>query len=395
MSGFATYPSLLPRLTAEWALSNTAAGLIGGILFVAYAMAVPFLTGLTDRVDARQVYIVSCLIASAGSAVFGLFADGLVIALLGQALFGLGFAGVFMPGLKALSDRIDPASQSRAVALYTALSSIGLGASFALSGWIADRLDWRASFYLAAAGPMIAAAIGAWSLEPKRPHVEAQPLSLGRRMRLVLRNRPAVGYILGYAAHCWELYGLRAWMVAFFAFVEVRLDAATASPVAPTAIGAGVALVGMITSIYCNELARAFARARLVLVIMALSPPLAFALGIVGAQSLWLAVVLGALYYGNVMADSALLTAGTVASAVPQQRGATMALHSTVGFGAGLLSPVLFGLVLDVVGRGDPLAWAFAFLVLAVPAIPASWLVGRLSGRTEPAQAEPVGVGGP
>jgi MFS family permease len=146
MSGFATYPSLLPRLTAEWALSNTAAGLIGGILFLAYAVTVPFLTGLTDRVDARRVYVVSCLIASTGSAVFGLFADGLAIALLGQALFGLGFAGVFMPGLKALSDRIDPASQSRAVALYTALSSIGLGASFALSGWIADLVGWRASF---------------------------------------------------------------------------------------------------------------------------------------------------------------------------------------------------------------------------------------------------------
>lgn len=395
MSGFATYPSLLPRLADEWGLTNAAAGLIGGVLFLAYAVAVPFLTGLTDRVDARQIYVVSCLIASAGSAVFGLFADGLAIALVGQALFGLGFAGVFMPGLKALSDRIDAASQSRAVALYTALSSIGLGASFALSGWIADHIGWRASFYAAALGPLIAAGIGAWSLEPRRPLVEAQPASLARRMRLVLRNRPAVGYIVGYAAHCWELYGLRAWLVAFFVFVEIRLSGSGASPLSPTVITAGVALIGMVTSIYCNELARAFARARLVLIIMTLSAPLAFALGIVGAQALWAAALLGAFYYGIVMADSALLTAGTVASAVAEQRGATMALHSTLGFGAGLLSPVVFGLVLDAVGRDDPWAWAFAFLALAAPAIPAGWLVKRLAGPAGPTGLEAREAGSP
>jgi hypothetical protein len=33
--------------------------------------------------------------------------------------------------------------------------------------------------------------------------------------RPVLHNRPAMGYILGYGAHCFELYGIRTWLVAF------------------------------------------------------------------------------------------------------------------------------------------------------------------------------------
>ena len=37
--------------------------------------------------------------------------------------------------------------------------------------------------------------------------------------RPVFRNRAALGYILGYAAHCFELYALRTWIVAFWAFV--------------------------------------------------------------------------------------------------------------------------------------------------------------------------------
>jgi MFS family permease len=383
MMGFATYPALLPRLTVEWGLSNAEAGLIGGVLFFAYALGVPFLTGLTDRIDSRRVYVVSCLVAGAGSAIFGWFADGLWIALLGQAVFGIGFAGIFMPGLKALSDRIDSARQSRAVALYTALSSTGLGASFALSGWIADQVGWRASFYAAAAGPLVAAAIAAFALEPREPQPDPRAVNLMRRFRLVLRNRPAVGYIIGYSAHCWELYGLRAWMVAFFAFVASRLpaDMGTGWALMPTEIAGAIALVGMVTSIYCNELALRFHRTRVVLVVMMLSSPLAFVLGLVGAQALWLAIALGAIYYGVVMADSALLTAGTVAASVPEQRGATMALHSTLGFSAGLLAPVLFGIVLDLLARSGPWAWSFGFLALALPNLPAAWLLRRLAGK--------------
>jgi hypothetical protein len=40
--------------------------------------------------------------------------------------------------------------------------------------------------------------------------------------RPVLRNRAALGYILGYGAHCFELYGMRTWIVAFWAPLSWR-----------------------------------------------------------------------------------------------------------------------------------------------------------------------------
>src|SRR5258708_10603084 len=106
MAGFATSPALLARLAAEWSFSNTEAGLVGGILFLGYVAAVPVLTSLTDRIDARRIYLCSTLIAAAGSAVFATIAAGLWGALAGQAPFGIGLSGVHMPGLKAPSDRI-------------------------------------------------------------------------------------------------------------------------------------------------------------------------------------------------------------------------------------------------------------------------------------------------
>lgn len=67
------------------------------------------------------------------------------------------------------------------------------------------------------------------------------------------------------------------------------------------------------------------------------------------------------------MGDSASLTAGAVANAHIDQRGATMAVHSLFGFGAAFFSPLVFGAVLDLAGGQDSvMAWGLGFVSLAV-----------------------------
>jgi hypothetical protein len=51
-----------------------------------------------------------------------------------------------------------------------------------------------------------------------------------------------------------------------------------------------------------------------------------------------------------VPADSGALTSGTTASATPMYRGATLALHSTVGFGLSALGGWGAGVALDAAG---------------------------------------------
>ena len=57
MTGFAAYWSLLPVLQAEWHMSNALAGWLSGAFFGGYVLVVAFLTAMTDRVDARYVFI--------------------------------------------------------------------------------------------------------------------------------------------------------------------------------------------------------------------------------------------------------------------------------------------------------------------------------------------------
>ena len=72
--------------------------------------------------------------------------------------------------------------------------------------------------------------------------------------------------------------------------------------------------------------------------------------------------------YGfTVPGDSGSLTAGMSQSAIPENRGATMALHSTIGFAMSALGAWGTGVALDI--AGGPMsasAWLAAFSLLAV-----------------------------
>ena len=76
-------------------------------------------------------------------------------------------------------------------------------------------------------------------------------------------------------------------------------------------------------------------------------------------------VAIIAVVYGMALyADTGTLTAGTVSSAEPSLRGATMAVHAMLGFVGATLGPATAGIVLDLSGgRDDPVAWGAALLV--------------------------------
>ncbi|HEY5719845.1 MAG TPA: MFS transporter, partial [Gammaproteobacteria bacterium] len=73
-------------------------------------------------------------------------------------------------------------------------------------------------------------------------------------------------------------------------------------------------------------------------------------------------VALALLYSVTVQADSSALTAGAVAHAETGRRGATLAVHSLIGFGGGFAGPLLLGVILDATGGGASVAsWGIAF----------------------------------
>jgi MFS family permease len=379
MTGFAAYSTLLPRLQVEWGLNNSQAGLISGAFVAGYMAAVPLLTSLTDRVDARRVYLVSSVVAAAALAGMALFAEGLVSASLLQLAVGAGVAGTYMPGLRALTDNVSgTGAQSRAVSFYTAVFGLGTSLSILLSGWIADTMGFRWAFGLGAIGPLAAGLMVALGLPPRKP----TPLH-GTRMldfRPVLKSREVRPYIFGYAVHCWELFGSRSWLVAFIVFAQQSQTAGGAGPAVWSAvtIAAIANLFGPAASIGGNELAMRHGRERLIWRAMLVSGALTCTLGFAAALPWYALVGLVMLHMCLIMGDSSALTAGLVTRIDERVRGAAMAVHSMLGFGAGIFAPLVFGAVLDLAGgNSSPLAWGLAFMSLGVGAIAMAFAIRR------------------
>lgn len=356
-----TVAALVPFFIDTWGLSNTGAGWLAGAIYVGYMGAVPFLAAITDRIDARKVFIASNALAAAAALGMGLFADGIASGAIWRIAGGIGLAGSYMPGLKALTDRIRTVEPSRAVVAYTASYSIGAGLSYLFAGALADLIGWRGMFIASAAGPLAPFLVGCF-LRPM-PVVAAGQAALGALLdfRPVFRNREAMGYVLAYTAHCHELSIFRAWLVAFLVFAGTQYpDAAVFA--APILMATLLTLVGLPASIAGNELALRFGRPRALKAIMTISAAVGCMVGWSTGLPAVAVFVLLLVYSFTVVADSGALTAGAVAAARPEAKGATMALHSTLGFGVSFLGPVLFGLALDLGGgESRPVAWALAF----------------------------------
>ena len=64
------WPALLPGMMPRWALTNSEAGWITAVFYAAYMVAVPVLVTLTDRVDAKRVYLSGVALTVAGHALF-------------------------------------------------------------------------------------------------------------------------------------------------------------------------------------------------------------------------------------------------------------------------------------------------------------------------------------
>lgn len=377
IGGF-TLPALLPAYIDRWDLSNTEAGWLIGIFFAAYVAAVPVLVALTDRVPTRHVYIVGAGLTTLSHFGFVWGADGFWSALILRAIAGVGWAGAYMPGLRAIADRLEGNAQSRAVSLHAAGVGLSGAGSFLVSGVIDTAYGPEAAFLFGGVAACLSFAL-AIRVMPARRSTHAKPTDprVLLDFRPVFRNRRAMAWIAGYTVHTWELAALRAWGVTFLTMAAERMTAPAWLP-APTVLFTVAGLVGIVVSISGNESAQRWGRLRVVTLAMSVAAVFALISGWSIAASALLATVLVIVWNGTIYLDSSALTAGTVGAADPALRGATMGLHSMCGYTGGFVGPLGVGLALDWAGEDVTLGWGLGFGHLAVVTLAGLVVLRRL-----------------
>ncbi|MDB5810921.1 MAG: hypothetical protein JWN94_3043 [Betaproteobacteria bacterium] len=375
------WPALLPEMMPLWGLTNTQAGWITASFYGAYLLSVPVLVTLTDRFDARLVYLFGVACTIVGHTLFGFYADGFWSAFWTRALTGLGWAGTYMTGVKLLADQVDAKLMSRAVTGHAASIGISGALSFSCAGLIAQHYSWHAAFI--AAG--ICAAI-AWVLialwVPKRQGTVAKPKDGGALFdfRPVLRNRSAIAYSIGYCIHTLEMNSLRGWGVAFLGYVAASTGASD-SALSPAFVMTALGLIGTVASVAGNEAAIRIGRRNLVAIAMLGSIVVGCLIGVVGTQAYWIATLLLLVYGFVIWLDSSSLTAGAAGTAEPSRRGAQLAVHSSLGYAGGFIGPLMIGVVLDLAGGMSRLGWSVAFFSIAVlmlAALTVFWVIRPL-----------------
>jgi len=369
--------ALLPALMAAWTISNTEAGWISGIYYAAYTVTVPLLSSLTDRVDPKRVYLGSVAATALAFAGFAWLANGFWSALAFRALMGAGWAGTYMPGLKALSDLTEGSRQSRAVAAHAAAVGVSGALSFGVSGLVGAWLGWRWALVPGAVGAALAFVLVLIGV-PARPLAAlVGPRGALLDFRPILRNRSAMAYSIAYCVHTWEMSALRGWVVAFLTFVAAGSSGGWIL-LAPATVASIMGLLGVWASVWGNELAIRFGRRRFILGTMLSSAALAGVIGFGAALPYAGAAALILLYAMLIWSDSSSLTAGSAGSAEAGRRGATLAVHSTLGYAGGFLGPLVLGATLDLCGGASVLGWGLAFghvtVALVLGALAFLWL---------------------
>ena len=377
-----SFPALIPIFFQEWGIDNTAAGWINGVFFGGYTAAVAVLASLTDRVDPRRIYMLSAGLTSLAAMGFALLANGFWTALLFRTLGGIGLAGTYIPGLKALVDRLEGKRQARAISFYTATFGMGTALSFFATGVFAEFFGWRRAFALAGVLTLLPMILAGATLRPRPPQGDEKPDTHLLDFRPVLRNRRAMAYILAYASHMWELFATRSWMVAFLAF-SLGLQSTGRSLWTPTTIAAISNLLAMWASITGAELALRFGRKKILALIMMGSALFGCLIGFTASLPYPVVALLCILYCLFVQGDSAALHTGTVQAAAIELRGATLAAQSLIGFFIASVSPLAAGLVLDHTGGGQTvLSWGVAFISIGFPVFLGPFIL-RLLDRPE------------
>lgn len=379
LMSFAAWPIYLVTLQTEWQLSNFQVGWISGAYFIGYVCATPFLVGITDRMDARYIYLFSAFLGGAGCLCFAIFATDFWTACGSWALVGAGLAGTYMPGLQILNARLDDDTRLRLLPYYTSSFGIGTGMSFLVMGWLYSFTDAKTAFITSAVASFIAFLGVGLCVAPKNVEQEADgPVRHPFDFRPAFQNQRARFYIFSYGAHSYELFAFRSWLFAFLVFAGGYHTTGLSSMFLSTIVSV-LAVLGMVFSVLGARFCMRFGRARMIRLYGVLTICAAAAFGLAGYINFWLLVIAAGLFNITIMLDSASLTAGTVESASPYDRGALLAIHSMIGFGGGALGGPVAGWLLDQNGGEHSLAaWAIAMGLMGVGSFTVSILMHQL-----------------
>ncbi len=371
---FVAYSAVLPLTKAEWDLSGREAGLIQSAFHLGYCVSLFIVGFIADHFGARRAYITTGVAACLSPWAFVLFADGFWSAFWLHAFTGLCQGGTYTPALALINDHVERARRGRAMGYLIAGSSAGYAIALVTAGLALHFTGWRGALAVVAMLPGISWLLGLYVLRgtPNTVHPRPTGESLLASLPAVWKNRKGMLSIWGYTFHNWELLGLWAWLPAFLAAALVLQTGGTTGNALMFAALTYVANIA--GSVIGGTMADRWGRLPTILLWSSVSLALSFAIGWLMALPFLLLVLVACVYNFAGIADSSTHSTVLAESVPPHYLGVAYAVRSIIGFGAGVISPFVFGWALDASGG----SWGIAWMTLGVGALLGPFCTYRL-----------------
>ncbi len=141
------YPPILPLIKEELGLTYTESGMFTTAYFIGYAIGQIPWGYMADRFGGGRAMAMSVLSTSIATTLSGTTTTGLEI-VVWRLLAGLLGAGVFVPGVRVISEWFPPGRRGMAIGLFGAGTSVGGILAAVSSPLVAISYGWRWSIWL-------------------------------------------------------------------------------------------------------------------------------------------------------------------------------------------------------------------------------------------------------
>jgi MFS family permease len=212
---------VLQSMKQELVLSDTALGLLGGLVFAAFyaTLGIP-IAWLADRYNRRNIITIGLSVWSLMTVLTGMVVNlwQLVAA---RFLMGAGEAGCNPPASSMVADLYGKARRGTAISILVSGSSIGVFVGYLAGGWLNEFYGWR-MVYIIAGAPGLVIALLFWLTvkEPRRGTMEGAGASLSvssfrETMAFFLQSKTYLFVVIGGCIMAVHVMGNAIWYPAF------------------------------------------------------------------------------------------------------------------------------------------------------------------------------------
>jgi predicted MFS family arabinose efflux permease len=342
---------LVEPIKRDLGLSDTQMGLLSGLAFAVFYATLGLPLARWADTKPRVPLLAACTaLWSATTAACG-FAGSFIQLFVARIGVGVGEAGCVPISHSLLGDYFPAERRAFAVSAFQAGGLVGLSAGLMITGFLADQIGWRNTFFaIGLPGVAVGALVLLSIREPLRAvaqaHAAAPVPAFLPAIKQLLRRRAFVHLLIGIAIGALAVYGLLQWTTAFF----VRIHQLTLTEIGVWSTLASVgAIVGTLSGgTLAMFLIRRDRRWELWLPAMAYAGSCPFHVAVFLVNDPWLALAI-MFPAGFIAASGGGVVLATVQSfAEPHLRATAVAMMTFLSAVIGLgLGPLFVGFLSD------------------------------------------------